>query len=65
MLNVFLSIWHSRYLIHQQPKPLPPAPPEHPYMTTLRNGQKGDFYVCTGFRVNAACTAASLANNYT
>ena len=34
-------------------------------MTSLRNGKEGDFVACAqGFRVNAACTTASPANNY-
>ena len=35
-------------------------------MTSLGKGQEGDFFMyAQGFRVNAACTAASPANNYT
>ena len=34
-------------------------------MTSLRNGQKRDYFMyAQGFRVKAACTAASSANNY-
>ena len=37
-----------------------------PYMTSLGNGQEEDFFpYAQCFRVNAACTAASPANNYT
>ena len=35
-------------------------------MTSLVNGQKRVFFMyAQSFRVNAACTAASPANNYT
>ena len=37
----------------------------HSYMASLGNRQYGFFLYAQGFRVNAACTAASPVNNYT
>ena len=39
---------------------------EEAYMTSMGNGQEEDFFAyAQGFRVNAAWTAASIANHYT